>query len=96
MPKYVILLKNAQDKAGVVDMVNRLPDILYFQTIREKPPAFGYITRVPKSGIEKDKIISELLKKRDFESLHGNYNLRYLIVDSKVKLPFKVFCRSKG
>ncbi len=79
MPGYIEILKDSANGRGVIDTVTRLNLAAYYQTIHEKPIAFSDVARIPKSVLEKDNELRELLQKRDFGRLYHDYNFKYLI-----------------
>ena len=79
-PKYIKILKELPGKDCVFDMVNNSAFALYLQTIYEKPMAFGYVSRIPKSINEKDDKLTQVIINQDYDSLYYDYNIRYLIV----------------
>ena len=54
VPSYVEVLKKLPDNGGIIDVVSRPTMALYYQTIHEKPVAFGYVARIPKSVREEE------------------------------------------
>jgi hypothetical protein len=51
VPPWVEVLAAAPGTGGLVDLADRPPLALYYQTIHEKPMAVGYIARYPASAI---------------------------------------------
>jgi len=79
IPKYVTILKTLPDDGGVVDLAASPPLALYYQTIHNKPMAFGYVSRIPTSIREKEKKLIAAIQERDYLKLFHDYNLRYLV-----------------
>lgn len=79
VPEYIEVLKRLPGKKGVIDMVSPPPYALYFQTIHEKPMAFGYCARYPEKVEEKNKHIMQLLERGKFSILFLEFQFRYLI-----------------
>ena len=83
IPKYINTLKDLPDGA-VIDGVSDRYQIMYNQTVHEKPMAFGYTSRVPISVWQKNNHLSELIRLRDYTALCRQYNFRYFLTDSVV------------
>lgn len=79
IPQYVKVLKDLPDKKGVIDMVSTATFALYFQTIHEKPLAFGYVSRIPENVLRKNDYLMQLLEKGKFSVLYQEFQFRYLI-----------------
>ena len=86
-PAYVDVLKGLKDDKGVLDTVAGGALALYYQTIHEKPIAFGYIARVPKSVAYIDSQLSEVIRQKDYVKLQREFGIRYLVVDAAVDVP---------
>lgn len=82
IPGYVKVLKDLPDNKGVIDTVARKQLALYYQTIHEKPMAFGYVSRTPKSVREKDSQLRETIEIKEYIKLCCDYDIRYLITDA--------------
>ncbi len=100
VPEYINVLKKLPGNGGVIDLVNTRTLALYYQTIHEKPIAFGYVSRVPKSVKEKDDQLKAIIKRREFSRLYAEYNIRYLIggaaintADGQSLVPIRTFYR---
>ena len=52
---------------------------MYYQTIHEKPMAFGYVSRVPASTDAKDQTLSALVDAGQYKDLCRRYGIRYLL-----------------
>ena len=82
VPEYVTVLAGLPNDGGVVDLVTSEPTLqLYYQTIHQKPIAFGYISRVPTSVDKKDEVLSETIQNQDYCKLWDTYHIRYLITN---------------
>jgi len=89
VPEYVQVLKNLPGSDGVLDLVanpalNRFYDAapslnLFYQTVHEKPLAFGYLARIPKSVEKKDRDLAEVIKNENFSRLWPDYHFRYIV-----------------
>lgn len=55
IPPYVNFLKDLPDSKGIVDTTASRGLASYYQTIHEKPMAFGDVSRIPKSAYAKDE-----------------------------------------
>lgn len=79
IPQYVKVLKDLPDKKGVIDMVSTATFALYYQTIHEKPLAFGYFARIPESVLRKNDHLMQLIELGKFSILYQEFQFRYLI-----------------
>jgi len=52
---------------------------LFYQTIHQKPLAFGYLARVPESVASRDRQLETLLSNARFDRLWPDYRLRYVV-----------------
>ena len=83
IPPYVYLLKDLPDTKGIVDITARRPKLaLYYQSIHEKPMAFGYSPRIPESVARKDQKLRQLICDKQYILLYRDYNIRYLVTDA--------------
>jgi hypothetical protein len=81
IPKYVDILKKLPGNEGVIDLAANSPPLsLYYQTVYNKPMAFGYISRTPSSVAKEDKKLMKILREKDFSKLYHNYHFGYLVV----------------
>ena len=79
IPEYVRVLKGLPGDDGVLDTVS-LPTLsLLYQTVHEKPLAFGYVSRLPQSVAAQDAEVASLVGQEDYLQLYGRYHFRYLI-----------------
>jgi hypothetical protein len=86
VPEYVTTLAGLPNDGGVVDMVTTgisLP--LFYQTIHRKPLVLGYISRVPTSVNEKDVMLVETIRNRDYGKLWDTYHIRYIITHDTIQ-----------
>ncbi|MFW5870849.1 MAG: hypothetical protein ACOCVH_00010 [Verrucomicrobiota bacterium] len=79
-PPHVEILKKAPEGA-VYDNDSYHTHALYYQTIHEKPMAFGYISREPLSTRKKNVHLRELFKSGKVDELYKTYGFRYFVVD---------------
>jgi len=88
VPRHVRVLRDLPSKGGVLDLWEPTKfcccEALYHQTIHGKPIAFGYISRVPQSVVEKDRQISRLISDGDYQTLHNDYGFEYLVSQSSL------------
>jgi hypothetical protein len=82
VPPYVNFLKELPDNEGILDMVAEPTLALYYQTIHEKPMAFGYVSRIPKSVDANDEKLRQLIRNRQYILLYHDYHIRYLVTDA--------------
>jgi hypothetical protein len=82
VPPYVTVLRNLSGQDGVLDMTSRGPSdsmILLYQTIHEKPIAFGYVSRIPRSVAIKDDELKSVIAQGDLPRLWQEYHFKYLV-----------------
>jgi len=83
IPPYVNFLKDLPDTKGIVDTTARRHGLaLYYQTIHEKPMAFGHVSRIPASVNTKDQKLMQLIRDKQYILLYRDYNIRYLVTDA--------------
>jgi hypothetical protein len=75
IPKYVNILKRLPDNKGIIDTITPRSLALYYQTIHNKPIAFGYIARIPKSVEEKNKKMIQVINNKQYTSLYRDFNI---------------------
>jgi len=83
VPEYVKFLKNLPPRGGVIDLVSDQHTGLYYQTVHQKPLAFGYIARVPLSVERRNQRIGRLISDLEFNLLYRAYHLGYLVTKGK-------------
>lgn len=83
VPHYVRFLQMLPDGGGIIDSVTRPTLALYFQTIHQKPMAFGYVARIPASVREQEERLKQLVRNRDYKTLSHGYHFRYLVIPAE-------------
>jgi hypothetical protein len=78
VPKYVHVLKQLPPGAVIDNAAVTGPWQLRHQTIHEKPMAFGYVTRLPKSVDQKDFEIFADLEQGRYNELCTQHKIRYV------------------
>ena len=78
IPAYVQALKQLPDGA-VLDLASNAPLALYYQTVHEKPIAFGYIARTPTSVEAADQALARLILDGQWERAAAAYQFRYVV-----------------
>jgi len=86
VPPYVGFLKELPGNEGILDMTAEPTLALYYQTIHEKPMAFGYVSRIPKSVDTKDQKLSQVILDKQYNLLRCDYNIRYLVTDANTDI----------
>lgn len=86
IPEYVKILKSRPANKGVLDIANNYSLQLYYQTIYDKPMAFGYVARLPKSLKEKEDFLAKVITNKDYKKLYYDYDIGYLIVPANFKV----------
>jgi hypothetical protein len=82
IPRYINFLKDLPDSKGIVDTTVRHGLALYYQTIHEKPMAFGHVSRIPASVNRKDQKLRQVIRDKQYILLYRDYNIRYLVTDA--------------
>jgi hypothetical protein len=82
-------LKDLPDTKGIVDTTTKPTLALYYQTIHEKPMAFGYISRIPGSVNRKDQELRQVIRDKQYILLYRDYNIRYLVTDADTDIVTK-------
>ena len=85
VPDFVRELKKLPDGA-IYDARNSKFHALYYQTIHQRPMAFGYISRTSKSVDAKSKELRQVFEMGDYKKLYSEYGFRYLILPGEMKL----------
>jgi len=95
---HIRTLQTLPEKGGVID--TSCPDNFhlncaasYDQIFHGKPRAFGYISRVPASVIEKNRNITRLLEQGQYSTLYNEYGFAYMVSYSALEHPsLKLLC----
>ncbi len=79
---YVWALRDLPGKDGVLDLAHeeRPPLYLYFQTIYDKPQAFGYISRYPRSVKINNNRILRKIRLEQWDRVYPEHRLRWLVL----------------
>jgi hypothetical protein len=86
VPPYVDILRDLPGRDGVLDAVSDQSYALFYQTIHQKPLAFGYLAREPESVASRDEALNDLLEQKRFDRLWPDYRLRYVVSkDARVR-----------
>ena len=79
LPDFVRELKKLPDGA-IYDVRSSKFHALYYQTIHQRPMAFGYISRPSASVDAKSKELRQVFESGDYARLYREYGFRYLIL----------------
>jgi hypothetical protein len=79
LPEFVKQLKNLPAGA-VYDARDTKFHALYYQTVHQKPMAYGYIARVTGSVDAKSQELRRAFEMGDYERLSHEYGFRYLVL----------------
>src|SRR5439155_5578440 len=79
VPSYVQALRDLPGKGGVLDALSDQSAMLFYQTIHEKPLAFGFLARVSRSVAQQDDRLRQLVKAEQWDRMWPEYRLRYVI-----------------
>ncbi len=85
LPYFVSELKKLPDGA-VYDVRSSKFHALYYQTVHQRPMAFGYISRVSASVEAKTRELQGVFAAGDYERLYREYGFRYLILPRDMNL----------
>jgi hypothetical protein len=80
VPDYVKTLRSLPPGA-VIDGKTDSYYKVYYQTVHEKPLAFGKLARLPKSTSEKYDQVYQSLENSELDKLWGHYGFRYLVLE---------------
>ena len=85
-PKYVSVLADLPNDGGVLDLSapNKYSQV-YYQTIHQKPMAFGYVARTPSSLLEKEKDLVRAINRKDYVTLWDTYHIRYIVTNETIE-----------
>lgn len=78
-PGYLAVLRSLPSDAGLIDTLNPPGLQLYFQTLHERPMAFGYTSRITRRAAEQEQAKKRLIEHGAFDVLWREYHLRYLL-----------------
>lgn len=79
LPDFVRELQKLPDGA-IYDVRSSKFHALYYQTVHQRPMAFGYIARVARSVDAKSAELRWVFETGDYERLYREYGFRYLIL----------------
>ena len=80
IPDYVKALAALPNDGGVLDLLKTGAGLqLYYQTIHDKPIAFGYLARLPSSVSIDDGELATVFGAHDYAQLWGVYHIRYIL-----------------
>ena len=85
LPDFVRELKKLPDGA-IYDVRSSKFHSLYYQTIHQRPMAFGYISRTSTSVDAKSRELRSVFEMGDYERLYREYGFRYLILPRSMNL----------
>ncbi len=84
-PGYVRVLRTLPADGAVLDLHAGPGRALYHQTGHGRPLAFGYLSRLPSSVVERTRGIAQALERGDLGSLCRRFGIRYLVVDARAR-----------
>ena len=84
VPKFVSILKTKPGNGAVLDTVSDPFQIMYHQTVHEKPMALAYsvLSRTPHSVAMKGEELKRLIENGDYIKLRNEYKIEYLVTDA--------------
>jgi hypothetical protein len=86
-PAFVEFLRAQTGPGAVADTVSSRWDLLYHQTAHGRPILFGLAARLPRSVLQKDARLLELLQRRDYAALRRDHGFRFLVLAPDVAPP---------
>lgn len=78
MPPYVAALRDLPS-GSVLDLASNGPLALYYQTVHEKPIAFGYISRTPTSVDADDQALAAMIRDGEWERIATERHFTYVV-----------------
>jgi hypothetical protein len=85
LPDFVRELKKLPPGA-VYDVRDSKFHALYYQTVHQRPMAFGYIARVSSSVDARSRELRRVFETGDYEKLYRDYGFRYLILPGNMSV----------
>ena len=85
LPGFVSELKKLPAGA-IYDVRSSKFHALYYQTVHQRPMAFGYISRPSTSVDANSRELRRVFEMGDYEKLYREYGFRYLILPSRMNL----------
>lgn len=86
VPVYVTALAELPDEGGVLDQAAQTKYLqLYYQTVHQKPMAFGYIARTPTSVAEKGSLLRRTVNRGEYSKLWDTYRIRYIVTREAIE-----------
>ncbi len=82
VPEYVQFLRDRPEEGAILESTANEFEAAYYQTIHERPMAFGVVSRLPQGVAEK---VRELLKTFDdgrYDVIWREYQIRYLVLSA--------------
>ena len=80
VPDYVrALAALPSNNQGAIDLVGRITECMYYQTVHQKPLAFGFFARTRVSETVSDRQIMMLILARKYDVLSKDFHFRYII-----------------
>jgi hypothetical protein len=85
VPDFVRELKKLPD-GPIYDVRSSKFHALYYQTVHQRPMAFGYISRPSASVEAKSSELRQVFEMGDYEKLYRQYGFRYLILPRQMNV----------
>jgi len=97
VPPCVLTLRDLPGTSALLDLSGIDPPLaLYHQTIHEKPMAFGYVSRLPRSVVEADERLVAQIERKDLQGLRDQYGFRYLATSGAEPRAMGILCEAPG
>jgi hypothetical protein len=85
-PGWVKLLNSRPDRGAVLDLLSDVTHGLYWQVLYDRPQAFGYISRTPRSVKRKNSALLHMVQRGEASSMYTGSGIRYLILPASMKV----------
>ena len=84
-PSYVEYVRGLPTRGGIVDLYEGVnsPRTLLWQTRHGKPIAFGYVSRVPESTLQKDRELRALLDASRFQEACSRFRISEIVTNDQ-------------
>ena len=78
-PAYIRFLKTVPPGSGILDAMTDAPAQMFYQTVHERPIAWGYVSRLPRSASDRLRRLARLYADGDYEALRRDFVIRYVV-----------------
>jgi hypothetical protein len=97
VPGWVHFLRDQPGGGGLLDLSGRDASLaLYYQTIHEKPMAFGYVSRASRSVLAAQARLASDIQSGHFLTIRDRYGFRYVLTDTVGQPPPGLLYEGEG